>query len=233
MKIIGVIPARYNSKRLPGKPLIKIHGKALIELTYTNLIKMELFDSIYIATDSEQICNEVKKIGASTIMTSVDLKNGTERCNEAIKKLGSQIYHDDIIINIQCDEPFVKKKHIQKILSLFTKKTHIGTLVSYIKTKDINNPSVVKVNLDTDNQALIFSRFIHDLDNTQQLYKHIGIYAYRKDTLNLLSNLPATIEELEQKLEQLRWINTHYNITCGVIKDDILSINTEDDLKNI
>jgi 3-deoxy-manno-octulosonate cytidylyltransferase (CMP-KDO synthetase) len=233
MKIIGVIPARYNSKRLPGKPLIKIHGKTLIELTYTNLIKMELFDSIYIATDSEQICNKAKEIGASAIMTSIDLKNGTERCNEAIKKLGSKISHDDIIINIQCDEPFVKKKHIQKILSLFTQKTHIGTLVSYLKTKDINIPSVVKVNLDKNNQALIFSRFIHDLDNTQQLYKHIGIYAYRKDTLNLLSNLPATIEELEQKLEQMRWINTHYNITCGVIKDDILSINTEDDLKNI
>ena len=233
MKIIGIIPARYNSQRLPGKPLIKIHGKALIELTYTNLIKMELFDSIYIATDSEKICNEAKKIGASAIMTSVDLKNGTERCNEAIKKLGSKISHDDIIINIQCDEPFVKKQHIQKILSLFTKKTHIGTLVSYLTTKDINNPSVVKLNLDTNNQALIFSRFVHDLDNTQQLYKHIGIYAYRKDTLNLLANLPTTIEELEQKLEQLRWVNTHYKITCGVIKDDILSINTEEDLKNI
>ena len=233
MKIIGIIPARYNSKRLPGKPLIKIHGKYLVELTYTNLIKMGIFDAIYIATDSKKINNVLNNIGISSIMTSQDLINGTERCGELIQKLKDKINNEDIIINIQCDEPFVKKSHIEKIVSLFKKPVDIGTLVTIIKEKDLNNESVVKVNLDSDNQAIMFSRFAKNLDETKLIYKHIGIYAYRKNTLKYLSNLAPTSNELEQKLEQLRWINTDYKIKCGIIKEDILSINTNEDLKKI
>ena len=113
MKIIGIIPARYNSKRLPGKPLIRIQGKYLIELTYTNLIKMRIFDTIYIATDSEKIKDSLNMIGISSIMTSHNLINGTERCGELIEKVKNEVTNKDIIVNIQCDEPFVKKTHIK------------------------------------------------------------------------------------------------------------------------
>lgn len=233
MKIVGIIPARYNSKRLPGKPLIKINGKTLIHLTYKSVLNSRLFDSIYIATDSIKIRSAVKKFGAQCIMTSSDNQNGTERCVEVINKLKHLISDKDIIINIQCDEPFIKKEHFIKIINLFKNKIQIGTLVSPIQKDDLLDESVVKVNLKTNKTAIDFSRSISHLNNEQKIYKHIGIYAYQKNTLIKLSRLKATEQELNKNLEQLRWIEHGYKIVCAVINKNLISINTKNDIKKL
>ena len=122
MKVIAVIPARYHSTRIKNKPLIQINGEPLIKLTYTSILKSELFDKIYITTDSIKIKNLVQSFGAECIMTSEKPKNGTERCAEMIKKLTPELRDNDLIVNIQCDEPFIAKKDLIKILNFFKYK---------------------------------------------------------------------------------------------------------------
>ena len=233
MKIIGIIPARYNSTRINGKPLIKIAGKTLIETTYLNMLNSGLFEHLYIATDSKLIQKHAKQIDAPCIMTSNTLINGTERCNEVMSKLKIKSSTQDLIINIQCDEPFIKKEHVTRLINLFKEETQIGTIISKINPIDFKDKSVVKLNLATDNTALKFSRNMKDINKDTTIYKHVGIYAYTKETLSALANLPETKAEFEQKLEQLRWLNFNYKIKCAIIKEDLLSINTEQDVKKL
>ena len=231
MKIIAIIPARYNSKRLKGKPLIPIHNKPLVQVTYEAVLQSMLFDSIFIATDSEKIRKVVASFEGQAILTTNNCQNGTERCASLVKQLN--INDEDLIINIQCDEPFIQKTHLKKIINLFRKDIQIATLISSIKKEEIDNESIVKTIKNNNNIAIDFSRKKINLDNTKILYKHIGVYGYRKKTLSKISKLKNTTRELSEQLEQLRWIENNYKIYAALIDEDLVSINTKNDIKNL
>jgi len=231
MKIIAIIPARYGSKRLLAKPLISIKNKPLVQLTYEAVLESQLFDNIFIATDSKKIHRLVSKFGGTCIMTSKDCENGTERCAELVDKI--DVDHNDLIINIQCDEPFIQKKHLESLIEMFKKNIEIGTLLSLIKENDIKNPSIVKAAKQADNSVIDFSRKKSNLDTGIQLYKHIGVYGYRKKTLLKLAVLKKTNREIIEELEQLRWIENNYKIYAALIVEDLISINTKNDVKNL
>jgi len=231
MKIIAIIPARYGSKRLLAKPLINIKNKPLVQLTYEAVLESQLFDNIFIATESEEIQRLVSKFGGTCIMTSKDCENGTERCAELVDKI--DIDHNDLIINIQCDEPFIQKQHLENLIALFKENIEIGTLLSLIKDNDIKNPSIVKATKQVDNNVIDFSRTKSNLDTGIQLYKHIGVYGYRKKTLMKIAVLKKTNRETIEELEQLRWIENNYKIYAALIVEDLVSINTKNDIKNL
>lgn len=231
MKIIAIIPARYKSTRLKEKPLIPIHNKPLIQVTYEAVLQSMLFDSIFIATDSEKILKVVTNFEGKAILTTNNCQNGTERCAELVKQLN--INDEDLIINIQCDEPFIQTTHLKKIINLFRKDIQIATLISSINKNEIDNESIVKAIKKNNNIAVDFSRNKINLDNTKTLYKHIGVYGYRKKTLLKIAKLKNTTRELSEQLEQLRWIENNYNISCALIKDNLTSINTKNDVKNL
>ena len=238
MKVIGIIPARYKSKRLTNKPLIQINNKPLIQLTYEAAINAKVFDTIYITTDSKKVQTIAEKFGATCILTSENNRNGTERCAELIKKINSKISLTDLIINIQCDEPFLTQEHFKKIINLFKHNTQIGTLISHLEKKEISDESIVKVNINTDFLAIDFSRKKRNWNNTVRLfqqahYKHIGIYAYTKATLLELGELKVTERERNESLEQLRWLEYNYPIQCEFIEESLISINTKNDLKKV
>ena len=233
MKIIAIIPARYGSTRLLGKPLIKINNKPLIQLTYEAVLNSTLFDSVFITTESQKIKTAVTKFGAECILTSPNNNNGTERCSELIQKLKTSINNQDIIINIQCDEPFIKKKHLIKIINSFNSSTKISTIISPISDFEIMDKSIVKVNISKNNTAINFSRKNLVFKKVNKIYKHIGIYGYRKETLLEIANLKTTKRELNEKLEQLRWVEYGYKITCVFISENLMSINTDTDLKKL
>lgn len=233
MNIIAIIPARLESSRLSNKPLIKINNKPLIQLTYEAALNTHLFSAIYIATNSKKIKNTVESFGAKCIMSSTQHNNGTERCIELVKKMCNQIANDDLIVNIQCDEPFLRKKHLQKIINLFYEETKIGTLISNIETSDLADKSVVKVAITNEYIATKFSRIQSQFKKEQKLYKHIGVYAYKKFTLLQLDKLDVVNNEQIESLEQIRWLENGYPIKCCEINENLISINTESDLKKI
>ena len=234
MKVIAVIPARYQSSRLTNKPLIKIGGKPLIQVTFEAALSSKLFDAIYIATDSKKIKSIVNKFGAQCFLTSKKNKNGTERCIELIKILDNQISNNDLIINIQCDEPFIQKSHIQKTINLFSNKhDFIGTIVAPINKTEIADISTVKASINTNKIINDFSRNNIVSSNQNKIYKHIGVYAYTKNTLLKLGKLKCVQRELDESLEQLRWLLNDYIIKCVIIKENLISINTQEDIKKI
>ena len=233
MKIIGVIPARYDSKRLLGKPLIDINGKPLIQVTYEAVLSSKLFDSVLITTESEKIKKIAHKFGATCIMTSKKCRNGTERCAELVKMIDDEIKNSDLIINIQCDEPFVQTKHLFRIINLLKSGCQIGTIISDIQDSEIKDNSVVKTQLNKNNVAINFSRSESDFINLQTIYKHVGIYGYNKKTLLTIANLQPTKNERIEKLEQLRWMDYDYEISCTIIKENLTSINTVEDLEKV
>jgi len=232
MKIIAVIPARYKSTRLKNKPLIQINNKPLIQLTYEAVVHTNLFDSIYITTDAKKIQTISENFGATCILTSTKNRNGTERCVELIQKTDEHISDNDIIVNIQCDEPFINKKHINKLINLFTEDT-IGTLITPLKTAEISDESIVKTITTKDLKAIDFSRTNKNWGETEKLFKHIGVYAYTKKTLLKLKELKVVKRELSESLEQLRWLQHNYSIKCAVINESLISINTKNDLKKV
>ncbi|MAZ58319.1 MAG: hypothetical protein CMP56_02780 [Flavobacteriales bacterium] len=232
MKIIAVIPARYQSTRLANKPLIQINNKPLVQLTYEAVVGTNLFDSIYITTDAKKIQTISADFGARCILTSTKNRNGTERCVELIKKTNGSISDNDIVVNIQCDEPFIKKKHIKKLINLF-KEDIIGTLITPLKKSEIKDTSIVKTIINKDLQAIDFARTNTNWKGKQKLFKHIGVYAYTKKTLLKLKELTVTKRELTESLEQLRWLEHNYNIKCAVINESLISINTKNDLKKV
>ncbi len=232
MKIIAVIPARYKSTRLTNKPLIQINNKPLIQLTYEAVVNTNLFDSIYITTDSKKIQTISENFGATCILTSIENRNGTERCIEFIDRTNENISQNDLIINIQCDEPFIEKKHVKKLINLFQEDS-IGTLITPLQPSEITDKSIVKVITTKDLKAIDFARTNKNWTETEKLFKHIGVYAYTKRTLLKLKKLEVTKRELTESLEQLRWLKYNYTIKCAVINESLISINTKNDLKKV
>ena len=232
MKVVGIIPARYGSTRFPGKPLANILGKSMIQRVYEQCQKCKTLTDIIVATDDDRILNHVKNFNGRVIMTSKTHENGTERCNEALKKLKIKA---DIIINIQGDEPFINPLQIDEITHLFEDpKTKIGTLAKKITDKkiinNINNPKVI---FNKNKIAINFCRNISNISNMSTYYKHIGIYGYKKNILEEISQLPKSQNEIKKQLEQLRWLDNSYPIKVGITTFETISIDTPDDIENI
>jgi len=240
--IIGIIPARYASTRFPGKPLALIRNKPMIQHVYERCKEADL-DDLFVATDDERIKKCVENFGGKVIMTNTNHLSGTDRCAEAARLL--HLTHSDLVVNIQGDEPFIRKEEINLLTHLFQKQTvQIATLVKPISSEEeYQNPNKVKAVISNSHQALYFSRSpipyksdvqVEDfLPPTLPSYKHIGIYAYPNDILQKITQLPVSKLEETEKLEQLRWLENDFTISVEICQYESIAIDTPEDLKLI
>lgn len=240
MKILGIIPARYTSSRFPGKPLVDIAGKSMIQRVYQQCQKSSLLNKIIVATDDQRILDHVNGFGGEAVLTSDNHPSGTDRCNEVAKKNPEY----DICINIQGDEPMIDPIQIDLLCECFERQqVNIATLVKEIGTNEElfngNNPKVV---LNKRQEAIYFSRTaIPFLRNTEcgnwlkehTYFKHIGIYAYRCQTLSEITKLPVSLLEKAESLEQLRWIENGYTIHTVITDKESQAIDTPEDLEKL
>jgi 3-deoxy-manno-octulosonate cytidylyltransferase (CMP-KDO synthetase) len=240
MRILGIIPSRYESSRFPGKPLIDIKGKSMIQRVYEQAKQSNLINELVVATDDDRIYNHVKNFGGQVMMTSTKHTSGTDRCGEVIEN-----YNDfDIVINIQGDEPLIQPQQLDNLLHVFKNSdVKIATLVKQMTDiNDVLNPNRVKVVLDKNNNSIYFSRnpipFVAKYKQSEWLnystfWKHIGIYAWRTDVLTQLVNLPKTQLEKTESLEQLRWLYNGYKIKTVETKIETPNIDTPEDLEKV
>ena len=238
MEFIGIIPARYDSVRFSGKPLIDLGGKSMIVRTYEQVSRVKKLSKVVVATDDERIYQEVISAGGNAVMTARTHTSGTERCAEALSILGCEP-NSTIVLNIQGDEPFIQPEQIAELMTCFDDPTvEIATLIKQIKTEEmLHNSNVVKAVVADTGKALYFSRYSvpflrnGSFENTV-FYKHIGIYAYRAKVLNEIVNLPPSSLEKAESLEQLRWLQAGYKIqTLETHYEDTIGIDTPQDLE--
>jgi 3-deoxy-manno-octulosonate cytidylyltransferase (CMP-KDO synthetase) len=241
MKVLGLIPSRYKSTRLPGKPLINIDGMSMIERVYKRASKAKYIDELIVATDNEKIFNEVKRFGGKVMMTSLRHRSGTDRIAEIAKKTNFEI-----IVNIQGDEPFIPPTNIDKVIAPMLRDRTLKACTLAIRFKDIYDVmdiNKVKVVLDKDNYAVYFSRSIIPFNTNASLskldlqktkyYKHIGLYAFRKEFLVEFSKMKVSDLENSEKLEQLRIIENGEKIKVITTTLDSYSIDTMQDFEKI
>ena len=239
MKILGVIPARYDSSRFPGKPLVEIMGKPMIQRVVEQVNKCSLIDEVIVATDDKRIAEIVLNTGGKVVITRKDHCSGTDRIGEVLEKLNREGHHYDIVVNIQGDEPFIDPKQIEEVLSLFNiPEVQIATLAKkIISDEEINNPNVVKVVFGNSAQALYFSRssipFLRNKTDHTTYFKHIGMYAYKTDVLSQLVKLVPTPLEIAESLEQLRWLENGFRVQIHVTEFESVAIDTPDDLQKL
>lgn len=241
MKVIGIIPARYGSTRFPGKPLALIGGKTMIRRTYEQVLKSSLDDAV-VATDDQRIFDEVCSFGGRVVMTRADHKSGTDRCCEALDHVGGDV---DAVVNIQGDEPFIDPRQIDQVAELIRRDdTFLATLAKRITDPSrLDNPNTVKVVFDHEGNALYFSRhplpYVRGIEREKwfeaaEYYQHIGIYAYKTDTLRAVAAMPQSRLEQAESLEQLRWLEHGLRIRVAVTDlPDAIAVDTQDDLLNI
>lgn len=239
MKVLGIIPARYASSRFPGKPLIDLKGKTMIQRVYEGAKKSKLIDLIIVATDDSRIQDEVLKFGGNVEMTSEKHNSGTDRCAEVAKKHPEY----DLIINIQGDEPLVDFRQLDQLIQVFEKESiQIATLATKkITSEELENPNRIKIVVDKNNSALYFSRsaipnqvnFKGDGLSSYPFLRHIGLYAYQKNTLIELSNLPVSTLETIESLEQLRWLYSGFKIHVAETDIETPNIDSIEDVENV
>ena len=239
LEFIGIIPARYASTRFPGKPLAMLSGQMMIERVWRQAKKA--IDRVWVATDDSRIYDAVKAFGGDVVMTSSEHRSGTDRCQEAFEKIGGG---EDVIINIQGDEPFIQPSQLQAIKACFDDAdAKIATLVrrfdatrGYDALADANTPKVV---VDNHMNALYFSRsvipFVRSAEKElwaerHQYFTHVGMYAYRSEVLAQITQLPQSSLELAESLEQLRWLQNGYRLQVGVTDCETIGIDTPADL---
>ena len=231
--IVAVIPSRYQSSRFLGKPLAMIAGKTMIQRVYEQVKKAEGINRVVVATDDERIYHVVEKFHGEAVMTG-NCSCGTERVYEAIKN-----YPCDLVINVQGDEPLIRPEMINELIGAFQfGNVNMATLCKEIvEDIDINNPNVVKVVRDKDDNALYFSRspipFNRDLYNGVRYFKHIGIYAYKKEFLEKYVQTEKTTLEIAENLEQLRVIESGYKIKVKETKYDSMGVDVPEDILKI
>jgi 3-deoxy-manno-octulosonate cytidylyltransferase (CMP-KDO synthetase) len=237
MKTLGIIPARYDSTRFPGKPLAMIGEKSMIQRVYERA-SGSILDEIIVATDDDRIYRHVMGFGGEAVMTSASHTSGTSRCAEVAEREGRDY---KLIINIQGDEPFIDPELLNRLIDSFDiQNDDIATPVKVIKTSDeLFSPAKVKVLIDKNHYAIYFSRsplpFIRDLSQDQWVnnfnyYHHIGIYTFRRDVLMRIVELPQSALEKAESLEQLTWIYYGYRIRVMETDYESLSIDTPEDL---
>lgn len=239
MKFIGIIPARYASSRFPGKPLADMKGKPMIQRVYEQASLV--LDNVCVATDHPDIENAVKAFGGRVVRSLKEHPSGTDRCCEAYHLLGG---NEDVVINIQGDEPFIKPEQIRAIISCFDNPdTEIATLVRVFDPAEgweaLSNPNSPKVILNNQSEAIAFSRsvipYLRNVDKEEWLarhtyYKHIGMYAFKAATLDAITRLPQSSLEVAESLEQMRWIENGYRIKVAVTTQETIGIDTPDDM---
>lgn len=235
MRTIAFIPARYAATRFPGKLMQMLGEKTIIRHTFENTKATLLFDEVIVVTDSEIIFNEIIHHGGYAIMSNKSHESGSDRIAEAVEDLDV-----DIVVNVQGDEPFVKKEMLESLLMPFKIDLNYETKVASLMypltdEKAILNPNHVKVVVDKNNNALLFSRsvipFHRNKDLTPIYYKHIGIYAFRKDILLTFTQWSPTILEETERLEQLRYLENGVKIKMVVTQESPISIDTPEDLE--
>lgn len=240
MKAIGIIPARYDSSRFPGKPLIDIAGQTMIQRVYNQCKHATSLSEVIVATDDQRIFDHVKSFGGNVVMTSKAHQSGTDRCAEVMQ----HIKGFDVAINIQGDEPLIDPQQIDLLVSCFEKEeTEIATLIKRIEHKeDLFNENKPKVVLNTKGEAVYFSRqaipFQRSVPASEWLdrrpyYNHIGIYGYLTDVLQEITKLPISDLEAMEALEQLRWIDNGYTIQTAISTHSNEAIDTPEDLAYI
>ena len=232
-----IIPARYASRRLPGKPLALIADKPMIQWVYQQALKAQLVRNVIVATDNDQIKDAVLAFGGAVVMTDPDLPSGTDRVAKVAENSDAEL-----IINVQGDEPFIPPVILDELIRSFDNpNVSLATPICKIKSKEeLENPNVVKVCRNKEHFALYFSRaiipYVRDeeikLLNKNTFYKHIGIYAYRKEILQAVTKLPESALERAERLEQLRILENGYSIFTIETSYDSISIDTEEDLIN-
>lgn len=239
MKILGIIPARFASTRFPGKPLIDLKGKTMIQRVYEGVKRSSKISEIVVATDDQRIYDEVIRFGGKVIMTSSEHPSGTDRCAEV-----AAAYSDiDVVINIQGDEPLVDYRQLDQLISAFENpETQIATLGNHsISLEDLNNTNRVKIVVNNKNQALYFSRsaipntanFSGDPLSFYPFMRHIGLYAYRSDVLKELTALQPTALEKIESLEQLRWLYYGYSIQIVETEIETPNIDAPEDIEKV
>lgn len=235
MKIISMIPARYSATRFPGKLMQDLGGKTVIIRTYEATVGTNLFDDVFVVTDSEIIFNEVVNNGGKAIMSIKEHDCGSDRIAEAVENMDI-----DIVINVQGDEPFTDKESLSKLIDAFKndsdKKIDLASLMVHITDEEeINNPNTVKVILDNFNFALYFSRspipYHRDKSVSVKYYKHKGVYAFRKQAILDFYNLPMLTLEATEKLEQLRYLEYGKRIKMVETNVEGVEIDTPEDLE--
>lgn len=243
MKFIAIIPARYGSKRFPGKPLAVINGKIMVQRVYEQAAKV--FERVYVATEDKRILDAVSRFGGNVVMTSKKHRSGTDRCAEALQIIRQQTGETyDVVVNIQGDEPFIQPEQLKEIRKCFkTASVQIATLIKPVNNRDdLLNPNKPKVVINQKNEAVYFSRspipYLQGAKPAQwitghQYYKHIGLYAYRSDILEKITRLKPSPLEMAESLEQLRWIENGYKIKVAFTEHESVSVDTPKDLEKI
>jgi len=238
--ILGIIPARYASSRFPGKPLVQINGKSMLQRVYEQAKKSNLLSSVIIATDDELIQKHAKKFGADVLITNPNHASGTDRCFEAYQLFNKKY---DYVLNIQGDEPFLHPDQINSIAQICNGETQIATQISICKSHEVLfDTGEVKIILNTNNEALYFSRsvipFINNINQKEwhnhfNYYRHVGMYAYKVDVLEKITKLPVSNLELAESLEQLRWLENGFKIKCVLTNYDSHCIDTPEDIEKV
>jgi 3-deoxy-manno-octulosonate cytidylyltransferase (CMP-KDO synthetase) len=240
-KIVGIIPARFASTRFPGKPLVNIAGKSMIERVYTQAKKSSCLSEVIVATDDDTIVKTVKNFGGKVCLTASDHPSGTDRCAEVLSKMNLIC---DAVINIQGDEPFIDPGQIDLLCTCFDDpRTDLATLIKKIVSGEVLfNPNSPKVIVDRDQFAIYFSRlpvpFIRGFEeelwiSKHTFFQHIGIYGYRPDILKEITGLPPSSLEKAESLEQLRWVENGYKIKTALTTFETMAIDTPEDLERI
>ena len=239
MKVIAIIPARYASTRFPGKPLAILGGKTVIRRVWEQVSRV--IDDVAVATDDRRIAEAVEAFGGRAVMTSPDHRSGTDRCYEAYGLIGGDY---DVVVNVQGDEPFISPSQIRALTACFDDEhTDIATLAKPFAASDgieaLENPNSPKVVIDNESRAIYFSRsvipYLRGVERSEWLarhtfYKHIGMYAFRRDVLREVTSLPQSSLERAESLEQLRWLENGYKIGVGITDIETVGIDTPEDL---
>lgn len=235
MKVIAMIPARYAASRFPGKLMKDLGGKPVIIRTYEATVDTGLFNEVYVVTDSDKIYNSVITHGGKALRSKEEHESGSDRIAEAVADM-----EVDIVVNVQGDEPFTKRDGLKKLLAIFrndpNEEVDLGSLMSVItEDEDIQNPNVVKVVVDKNNRALYFSRspipYVRDETIKNPVYRHIGIYAFRKQALLDFASWEMGGLEATEKIECLRFLEYGKTIELAVNNEVSIGIDSPEDLE--
>lgn len=235
MKVISMIPARYSASRFPGKLMQDLGGKSVILRTYQATVDTQLFDAVYVVTDSDIIYDEITNNGGKAIMSKNEHQSGSDRIAEAVKDVEC-----DIVVNVQGDEPFTERSSLEKVLEVFkhddSNSIDLASLMVEIKNWDeISNPNTVKVIVDQNNFALYFSRspipYPRDKEAKTRYFKHKGIYAFRKQAILDFANLPMQFLEATEKIECIRYLEYGKKIKMVETTIEGVEIDTPEDLE--
>ncbi len=239
--IVGIIPARYASTRFPGKPLIDIRGKSMLQRVYEQASKAKSLSKVVVATDDKRIYDHVQNFGGDAVMTAENHPSGTDRCWDALQQLNEDYQY---VINIQGDEPFIVPEQIDELAAVLNDGTvELATQMIEAESNEILfDKGEVKITLNTNNEALYFSRmvipYIKGVDEKEwhthhRYYRHVGMYAYRKDVLGKITALPVSSLEKAESLEQLRWLEHGFKIKCVATKYESHCIDTPEDVEKV